>query len=133
MILDSSAIIAIVFREPGFETILKQLAESQFTGIGTPTLTETAIIMTARMGIDAGSQLSLFIQEFGITEIPFGNDHWREAVSAFYRFGKGRHAAALNFGDCMCYAVARLAGQPILCKGSDFAQTDISVNNNTVS
>ena len=127
MIIDSSAIIAIIFREHGCETILAKLTETQFAGMGTPTLVETAIIMTARMGFDAGSQLSLFIQEFGITEIPFGSDHWREAVSAFHRFGKGRHPAALNIGDCMCYAVARLAGQPILCKGSDFTQTDIPI------
>ena len=95
MIIDSSAIIAVIFREPGFETILTKLVETQFAGIGTPTLTETAIIMTARTGVDSGPQLALFISEFGITEIPFGSDHWREAVSAFHRFGKGRHPAAL--------------------------------------
>jgi ribonuclease VapC len=127
MIIDSSAIIAIVFREPGYEKILDILLSSPFTGIGTPTLSEAAIVTTARLGKDAAGLLDRLIHELEITEVPFGSDHWREAASAYYRYGKGRHPAALNFGDCMCYAVARLADLPLLCKGDDFRKTDLAI------
>ena len=63
----------------------------------------------------------------GAETIPFGPDHWREAVSAYARFGKGRHRARLNFGDCLSYAVAMLADQPLLCTGSDFSKTDVTL------
>jgi ribonuclease VapC len=58
--------------------------------------------------------------------IPFSEEHWRAAVDPYTRFGKGRHAAGLNFGDCLTYAVARLAGQPLLFVGDDFSKTDLS-------
>ncbi len=65
------------------------------------------------------------LDELGIQEIPFGELHWREAVDAYRRFGKGRHPAALNFGDCMTYAVASLTGEPLLFVGNDFGHTDL--------
>ena len=67
------------------------------------------------------------VRDFGIVVIPFEAEHARVAAEAFARFGKGRHRAALNFGDCMSYAVAKLAGQPLLCTGSDFAKTDLKL------
>ncbi len=69
--------------------------------------------------------LSRFLQEAGLTVIPFAEDHWRMAVEAYARFGKRRHAAGLNFGDCLSYAVARLSGQPLLFVGDDFSKTDL--------
>ena len=66
-----------------------------------------------------------FIAEFRVVSIPFGADHWREAVAAYSRFGRGRSPAALNFGDCLSYAVARLSGEPLLCVGDDFTRTDL--------
>ena len=65
------------------------------------------------------------LDELGIQEVPFGEIHWREAMDAYRRFGKGRHPAALNFGDCMTYAVAKLAGEPLLFTGNDFELTDL--------
>jgi ribonuclease VapC len=65
------------------------------------------------------------LQELGINEIPFSQVHWREAVEAYQRFGRGRHPARLNFGDCLSYATARLAGQPLLFIGEDFIKTDL--------
>jgi ribonuclease VapC len=65
------------------------------------------------------------VQEASLAIIPFTEDHWRVAVEAYARFGKGRHAASLNFGDCLTYAVARLAERPLLFVGSDFAKTDL--------
>jgi ribonuclease VapC len=125
MILDSSAIIAVVLREPGFEGILNRIANADSLAIGAPTLTETGIVLGNRIGEDARGMLVQFVHEWHVNIIPFGEDHWQEAVNAYSRFGKGRHKAALNFGDCMTFAVARLARQPLLCIGGDFSKTDI--------
>ena len=127
MIVDASALIAIVVREPDHAQLRRKLARAQAPGMGTPTLTETAMVLGGRLGIDPRPLLARLLQEFRITPVPFGDDHWREAARAFVLYGKGRHAARLNFGDCMAYATARLAGQPLLCKGEDFARTDIEV------
>jgi len=80
----------------------------------------------ARLGPSARGLLERFLDEVGMQEIPFGELHWREAVDAYRRFGKGRPPASLNFGDCMTYAVAALAGEPLLFRGDDFSQTDVS-------
>ena len=125
MILDSSAVVAIFLREPGWRALFERLATADLTGIGTPTLVETGIVLSARLQRDAAPLLARFLQEFEIDSIAFDEAHWREAVRAFLRFGKGRHAAGLNFGDCMSYATARVAGQGLLFVGDDFPLTDI--------
>lgn len=125
MIVDSSALLAIVFREPGFETLIERITSAQAVAAGAPTLAETGIVLYARMGARADGLLERLLDEFAIDEIPFGEIHWREAVDAFRRFGKGRHTAALNFGDCMTYAIAQLAGEPLLFVGDDFVATDL--------
>jgi len=126
MILDSSAIIAVVLREPGFEKIANEIADAGSLGIGGPTLAETAIVLENRMS-DGRSVLIQFLHEWHVQIIPFGESHWQEAASAYSRFGKGRHKANLNFGDCMAYAVARLSRQPLLCTGDDFSKSDIEL------
>lgn len=125
MILDSSAIVAVVLQEPGWKEIVERLGSEPVAGVGAPTLAETAIVLTARLGRNAGPLLARFIQESQLTVVPFTEDHWRTAADAYTRFGKGRHAAGLNFGDCLAYAVARLSGQSLLCRGGDFAKTDL--------
>ena len=125
MILDSSVLIAIVLREPGYEELLDKLRSTDTLGIGTPTLTEAGMVLSARLGVEPQALLDRFLRDFGIVPVAFGETHWREALEAFRRFGKGRHAAALNFGDCLSYAVARLAGHPLLFVGNDFSRTDI--------
>jgi len=127
MIIDSSAILAIVFQEPGFEDILERIDDEPVVAAGTPTLTETGIVLHARLVDGSRGLLERILDELEIQEIPFGEVHWREAVEAFRRFGKGHHPAALNFGDCMTYAVAQLAGEPLFFKGDDFGQTDVGV------
>lgn len=127
MILDSSAIIGVLLREPGCESLLQRLAEADVVAVGVPTLTETGIVLCARLGPTGKSLLGRFVQESGAVTIAFGDEHWGAAVDAYMRFGKGRHPAALNFGDCMTYATARVAGQPLLCLGEDFARTDIEL------
>jgi ribonuclease VapC len=127
VILDSSAIVAILLRQPGYAPVLERLAEAAAAGVGAPTLAETGIVLAAKLGVPGRTLLARFVQESGLLVVAFGEEHWRSAVEAFIRFGKGRHAAALNFGDCMTYATARLAGEPLLCLGNDFAQTDLAL------
>lgn len=127
MTVDSSALLAIAFREPGWGRLLDRIREADIVGVGAPTLTETGIVLEARLGERAPGLLERLLDELGVEEIAFGSVHWREALEAFRRFGKGRHAAALNFGDCMTYATARLTGEPLLCVGDDFPQTDIEL------
>ena len=127
MIVDSSAILAIFLREPGAEDLLSSILEADFTGIGAPTAAETGLVLTSRFEKNATGLLLRFFEETGIEILPFTNLHWQRAVDAFWRFGKGRHRAALNFGDCMTYATAAMAGQPLLCRGDDFRKTDLDL------
>jgi ribonuclease VapC len=125
MILDTSAVVAIVMKEPGYEELLRTMANGN-PAIGTATLTETAIVLSARLASDARSLLARFLSEASIAIVPFGESHYSAAVEAWLRYGKGKHPAALNFGDCLSYAVARLANETLLFVGDDFAQTDIA-------
>ena len=127
MIVDSSAIVAIVFKEPGYEELLSRLESAQIAAAGAPTLAETGIVLSARLGGLADGLLERLIDELDIQEIPFGELHWRESVEAYRRFGKGQHPASLNFGDCMSYAVASLTGDPLLFVEDDFSKTDVEV------
>jgi ribonuclease VapC len=125
VILDSSAIVAVVLREPGYEGIVSKLATAKALAVGAPTLAETGIVLTARLGKDARGLLHGLLREWAAETVSFGEEHWREAVTAYARFGRGRHKAGLNFGDCMAYAVAKLAGEPLLSTGDDFPKTDL--------
>jgi ribonuclease VapC len=125
LIVDSSAIVAVLLRQPGHDPVLEQLARATAPAAGAPTLAETGVVLAARLGVAGKTLLARFVQESGLVVVPFGEDHWLAAVDAFLRYGNGRHPASLNFGDCMTYAVARLAGEPLLCLGDDFAQTDL--------
>lgn len=125
MIVDSSAIVAIFFQEPGFEALISKLADAGEVGISAPTLVECAIVLSARLDQDARGLLTRFLKEANMVVVPFTEAHYETAVSAWLKFGKGRHPAQLNFGDCMAYATAKLAGLPLLCVGDDFGQTDL--------
>ncbi len=126
MVLDSSAIVAIHLREPGCERLIDQIGAAEVVVVGVPTLLETAMVLTARLGYDARPMLLAFLRRVEAEVAPFQEDHLDFAVSAFLRFGRGRHRAALNFGDCMAYAVAAAAGMPLLFTGEDFGRTDIT-------
>lgn len=127
MILDTSAIIAILHHEPERDVLLAALDDSDQLSIGAPTMIETGIVLTARLGLRGRTLLSRFIQEAEVEIVSVGTDHWNIAVDAFSRYGKGRHPAALNFGDCLTYAVAKLANKPLLCIGNDFPLTDLEL------
>jgi ribonuclease VapC len=123
--VDSSALLAIAFQEPGYESILRRIIDADAVAAGAPTLAETGIVLHARLGSGANGLLERMLDELGIEEIPFGEIHWREAVDAYRRFGRGQHPAGLNFGDCLTYAAARLTGEPLLFVGEDFGRTDL--------
>ena len=125
MIMDTSAVMALFFQEPASEQIMQKLIDASQTGIGTPTLVECGIVLSARLGKDSRGMLSRFLEEFDISTLPFSDTHYRVAVGAWIKYGKGRHSAALNFGDCLTYATAKLADLPLLCIGNDFIQTDL--------
>ncbi|MFH1572149.1 MAG: type II toxin-antitoxin system VapC family toxin [Gemmatimonadota bacterium] len=125
MILDTSAIVAILLREPEHESLRARLAGAPTLGVSAVTLLESAIVLSARLARDAQGILARFIQETDTTIVPFGEAHHPSAHQAWLRFGKGRHPAALNFGDCITYATALLAGEPLLCTGDDFPRTDL--------
>jgi ribonuclease VapC len=127
VIVDTSALVAITFAEPDHRALIAKLAVAPVAGIGTPTLAETGLVLASRLGRDPRNLVVRLLDEFGIAQVPFGEQHWREAVDAYLRFGKGRHEARLNFGDCLTYAVARLANEPLLAIGDDFRQTDLDL------
>jgi ribonuclease VapC len=124
VILDSSAVVAIMLREPGWEHLLARMRDAPRLGIGAPTLLEAGIVVSARVADDARGRLARLLIESGIVVLPVTDAHFGVAMEAWLRYGKGRHPAALNFGDCLAYATAVVAGEPLLCVGDDFPQTD---------
>lgn len=127
MIVDTSALVAIVVREPGHDTLLEALADPAATaGIGTPTVAELGLVLSARLATDARPIVAGLLDHLEIATVPFSDAHWRAAVEAFRRYGRGRHRAALNFGDCLTYAVASLANERLLFVGDDFTHTDLN-------
>ena len=124
MILDSSALVAIMLREPECEPLLARMRDAPRLGIGAATLLEAGIVVSARLADDARGLLARLLLESGIVVLPVTDAHFGVAMDAWLRYGKGRHPAALNFGDCLAYATAVVAGEPLLAIGDDFPQTD---------
>lgn len=127
MILDTSAILAIAFREVERDGFLAAIGGADVVGIGTPTLVESSIVLSARLDETGTRWLERVIDRAEIVVVPFEAHHWQVAADAWLRYGRGRHAAGLNFGDCLTYATARVARRPLLCKGDDFTQTDLAL------
>lgn len=127
MILDSSAMVAFLLEEPGSDPVIEAMNSGPNFAVGAPTLLETTMVLTNRMGESGRLLLATFLQAKKVDIVSFSEAHWHVAQGAFLRYGKGRHPAALNYGDCMTYAVAYLAGEPLLCIGDDFPQTDLEL------
>jgi len=127
VIVDSSAILAVVFGEPTTVGLLRVIAEAPSVGIGAPTLVETGMVLTSRLGPEGRAVLARWSQQVGLKVLAFDALHHGVALDAFRRFGKGRHPAALNFGNCLTYAVAQVAREPLLCVGDDFPRTDAAL------
>ena len=126
MTLDSSALVAVLFAEPGYLELVDRILEADHVRVGAPTLVESSLVFAGRRGAPANGEIEGLVQELAITVAPFGDAEWRAAIDAFWRFGRGRHAAALNFGECRAYASASVAGDTLLFVGEDFARTDIT-------
>lgn len=125
MIVDTSAILAILMDEderPRFTAAISDAAEA---AISAGTLLETAIVVEARYGAEGGQLLDLLLERASMEIVPVDAQQVRLAQEGYRRFGKGRHPAGLNFGDCFAYALARHRRQRLLFKGDDFPRTDI--------
>jgi ribonuclease VapC len=127
LILDTSAVVAIANREPEHEQLLQKLQTADLVAVGAPTLAESSIVLMARFGAAGERWLLGLVEQGSIEVVPFDRAHWLLAAAAWRRFGRGRHGASLNFGDCLSYATAKHAAQPLLCVGNDFAHTDIAL------
>lgn len=125
MVLDSSAIVAIMLREPGYAALLDKIDAAPVLLVGAPTLVESCMVLASRLRADPRPKLLAFLRRIEAGIVAFDQRHFDVAAEAFLRFGRGRHPAGLNFGDCLSYAVAFLAEMPLLFKGTDFSRTDI--------
>jgi ribonuclease VapC len=126
MIIDTSAIIAILFEEDDAISYAKAITEADSCRISAATFVETAIVVEAQTRNNGGRQLDAFIRRAGIVIEPVTEEQAHIARQAFIDFGKGRHAAGLNYGDCFSYALSKASREPLLFKGKDFAKTDLS-------
>ncbi len=125
MVLDTSALLALLLDEPEAGAFRAAVEEDEARVVSAATLLETAIVIEAKKGEAGGRELDLLLHRAEIAVVPVDADHVAEARRAWRRFGRGRHAAGLNFGDVFAYALARVSGEPLLFKGNDFARTDI--------
>jgi len=125
IVADTSALVAIVLGEDDAEEYAERITRER-TLVSAVSVLETGIVVETKQGPAATRDLELLLGRANIAVAPFDENHARVAIDAWRRFGKGRHPAALNFGDCAVYATARLANAPLLYKGNDFSQTDIT-------
>jgi ribonuclease VapC len=127
MVIDNSALAAIFFGESERPKVLAAIAAAGSRLVSAATVLETGIVLEARQGEAAGREFDLFVVRANLQIVPVDAEQTDLARSAWRKYGKGRHAAGLNFGDCFSYALAKTSGEPLLAKGTDFARTDIAV------
>ena len=125
MVVDSSAVLAILFNEPERDTFSDALATAGVRLMSCVNALEAAVVVSSRKGPYGARELDLLLHRAEFDVVPFTSDHLRLARDAYERYGKGRHAAGLNLGDCCAYALARHTGEPLLFKGDDFPLTDV--------
>ena len=125
MVVDSSILIAIFLAEPDRDALLEVYSAASHRSISAVNLVETSMVLEARLGRHAGPQFDMFVRQTELAIHPVDVRQWEGARQAWRRFGRGNHAARLNFGDCFAYALAHSLGEPLLYKGRDFAQTDV--------
>jgi len=125
MILDTSALVAVLFGEPEADLYIQLIRDAERCRISAGSFLELAIVLERQAGPGIERQCDMFFRRAGIIIEPFTEEQALAARQAFTDFGKGRHAAALNFGDCFAYALAKVTGEPLLFKGMDFKKTDL--------
>lgn len=126
MILDTSALAAILFGEAEIERYIQMIHDDYRCRISAANFVELSMVIEGQIGPDAGRQCDVFFRRAEIIIEPVTVEHALLARQAFLDFGKGRHPARLNFGDCFAYALAKATGEPLLFKGEDFSKTDIT-------
>lgn len=125
MVIDSSALVAIVFGEAEAQHFAEAILADGMRLVAVPTLLETSIVVRSKLRTKGAEEFRHVLGELELEPVPFDLDHFEAADDAWRQYGKGRHKAALNFGDCIAYALAKVSGEPLLYKGTDFALTDI--------
>ena len=126
MVVDSSALIALLNMEPESARIAVALESDATRLVSAATVVEAGLVIESRFGSVGGRELDLLIAKAGLSIEPVTADQADVAREAWRRYGKGRHSAGLNFGDCFSYALAKVTGEPLLFKGDDFTHTDIT-------
>ena len=127
MVLDTSAILAILLNEPERRHFNELIEADGMRLISAATFLEASLVIESRQGPAAGRELDLLLHRAQVSIVPVDAEQAEIARVAWRKFGKGRHTAGLNFGDCFSYALARVSGEPLLAKGADFAKTDIKL------
>jgi ribonuclease VapC len=127
MIIDTSAIVAILFNEDDAQIYAEAISRADSCHVSAATFVEAAIVVESQTKNNGSRQLDAFIRRAGITIEPVTEEQAHIARQAFTDFGKGRHPAGLNYGDCFSYALSKAMREPLLFKGKDFAKTDLSV------
>jgi ribonuclease VapC len=128
MVIDTSALMAIFFGEPERQKFLTAITNAESRLISAATVLEAGIVLEGRQGEAAGREFDLFIIRANLQIVPVDTDQAELARSAWRKYGKGRHPAGLNFGDCFSYALAKSTGESILAKGADFSLTDVKID-----
>ena len=126
MVLDTSALLAILLDEPESEAIRRAIEADATRLLSAGSFLETALVIETRFGPNGGRELDLLISRAGIEIVAFDAEQAKHARMAFLRWGKGRSPAGLNFGDCFSYALSRTSGEPLCFQGNDFARTDVA-------
>lgn len=126
MVIDSSAIVAILLKESETETFIGAIEADGTRLISAASVVEAGIVLERRLGYEAGRDMDDLIREAEIAIAPVDAEQAQLAREAFRRFGRGNHPAGLNFGDCFSYALAQARSEPLLYKGGDFSKTDIT-------
>lgn len=126
MVIDTSAVLAVLQLEPEAESFAKLIEAAEVRRISAVSVLEAGIVAEARKGRPGAEELDAFLQQGGFVIEAFDAEQAEVAREAYRRFGKGRHEAALNLGDCAAYALARTSGEPLLFKGADFSRTDVA-------
>ena len=125
MILDTSAMVAILYREPEAADFARLIHDAELCRISVANYVELSMVIETQLGSEGLRQAEVFLRRAGVLIEPVTVDQGELARQAFLDFGKGRHQAGLNFGDCFSYALAKATGEPLLFKGTDFSRTDI--------
>ncbi|WP_339029159.1 type II toxin-antitoxin system VapC family toxin [Bradyrhizobium sp. A5] len=126
MVIDTSAIVAIALNEADAAEIEQQIADDPVRLVSAATVLETTMVIETRMGDAGGREFDLWLLKIGAEIVPVDAEQTDAARRAWRRYGKGRHVAALNYGDCFSYALAITRSEPLLFKGADFAKTDVA-------